>query len=40
VSWLILVNCIENRRKIRKMQGQFCWIRCELSYNFCYSGLS
>jgi hypothetical protein len=40
VSWLILVNCIENRRKIRKIQGQFCWIRCELSYNFCYSGLS
>jgi hypothetical protein len=35
--WLFLVNCVENRRKIRKMQNQFCWIRCELSYNFCYS---
>jgi hypothetical protein len=37
---LILVNCIENHRKIRKMQTQFYWIRCELCYNFCYSGLS
>jgi hypothetical protein len=37
---LILVNCIKNHRKIGKMQNQFCWIRCELSYNFCYSCLS
>jgi hypothetical protein len=34
--FLFLVNCIENRRKIRKMQNQFCWILCELSYNVCY----
>jgi hypothetical protein len=38
--WLILVNCVENHRKIEKMQKKICWIRCELSYNFCYSGLS
>jgi hypothetical protein len=38
--WLILVNCVENHRKIIKMLNQFCWICCELSYNFCYSGLS
>jgi hypothetical protein len=31
---LILVNCVETRRKIRKMQTQFCWIRGEKSYNF------
>jgi hypothetical protein len=34
VLWLFLVNCVENRRKIRKNQNKFCWIRCELSYNF------
>jgi hypothetical protein len=38
--WLILVNCVENHRKIQKMQGQFCWIRGELFYNFGYSVLS
>jgi hypothetical protein len=38
--FLILVNCVENHRKIRKMQSLFCWIHGELSYNFCYSGLS
>jgi hypothetical protein len=37
---LFLVNCVENHRKVRKMQGQFCWIFGELYYNFCYSGLS
>jgi hypothetical protein len=37
---LFLVNCVENHRKFRKMQGQFCSIRGELFYNFCYSGLS
>jgi hypothetical protein len=36
----ILVNCIENRRKIIKMQTQFFWIRGEKSHNFCYSCLS
>jgi hypothetical protein len=40
VLWLFLVNCVENRRKIRKIQNQICWIRCELSHNFCYSYLS
>jgi hypothetical protein len=39
-DFMILVNCIENHRKIRKMQTQFCWMNGELSYNFCYSGLS
>jgi hypothetical protein len=38
--WLFLVNCVESRRKIRKMQNQFCWIRGEKSHNFCYSRLS
>jgi hypothetical protein len=33
---LNLVNCVENRRKIRKIQTQFWWIRCEKSYNFFY----
>jgi hypothetical protein len=37
---LNLVNCIENSRKIRKMQTQFCGFRCEIYYNFCYSCLS
>jgi hypothetical protein len=37
---LILVNRVENRRTIRKMQGEFFWIRGELFYNFCYCGLS
>jgi hypothetical protein len=36
-AWLKLVNCVENHRKIRKFQTQFCWIRGEISYNFCYS---
>jgi hypothetical protein len=40
VPLLILVKFVENRTKIRKMQSQFCWIRCEKSYNFCYSCLS
>jgi hypothetical protein len=40
VFWLFLVNCVENHKKIGKMQNQFSWIRGELSYNFCYSGLS
>jgi hypothetical protein len=35
-----LVNCVENRRKFRKMQAQFCWVRFERSYNFCYTCLS
>jgi hypothetical protein len=28
VLWLFLVNCVENRRKIRKMQNQIFWIHC------------
>jgi hypothetical protein len=36
VLWLFLVNYLENCRKIGKMQNQFCWVRGELSYNFCY----
>jgi hypothetical protein len=40
VLWLYLVNCVENHRKLGKMQNQFFWILCELSYNFCYSCLS
>jgi hypothetical protein len=39
-EWLILVNCVENQRKITKLWNQFCWVRCELYYSFCYSGLS
>jgi hypothetical protein len=35
-----LVNSVENRRKIIKMQIQFCWIPGEKYYNFCYSFLS
>jgi hypothetical protein len=31
VNCLFLVNCVENRRKIRKMQTQFCWIRGEIN---------
>jgi hypothetical protein len=31
---LILVNYVENRRKIGKMQTQFCWIPGEKLYNF------
>jgi hypothetical protein len=38
--FLILVNCVENHREMRKIQGQFCWIHDELYYNFCYPGLS
>jgi hypothetical protein len=38
--FLILVNCVRKRRKISKMQNQFCWVRGKLSYNFCYSVLS
>jgi hypothetical protein len=37
---LIFVKSIENRRNIRKIQTQFCWIFREKSYNFCYSCLS
>jgi hypothetical protein len=32
---LILVNSVENRRKIGKMQTQFCWIPGEKLYHFC-----
>jgi hypothetical protein len=32
-----LVKCVENRRKFRKMQNQFCWVLCDEYYNFCYS---
>jgi hypothetical protein len=35
--FLKLVKCVENRRKFRKMQTQFFWIRCEEYYNFCYT---
>jgi hypothetical protein len=38
--FLIIVNCVENDIKIRKMQNQFCCIGNELSNNFCYSCLS
>jgi hypothetical protein len=38
--WLFLVNCVENRIKLRKMKNQLCWIHCELSYHFCYSCLT
>jgi hypothetical protein len=34
---LNLVNSVENCRKIRKMQNQFCWTPGEKYYNFCYS---
>jgi hypothetical protein len=34
---LKLVKCVENRRNFRKMQTLFCWIRCEVYYNFCYT---
>jgi hypothetical protein len=37
---LSFVNSVENRRKIRKVQTQFCWIPDEKYYNFCYSCLS
>jgi hypothetical protein len=37
---LIFLNCVENHRKLIKMQDQFCWIPGELYYNFCYSSLS
>jgi hypothetical protein len=37
---LFLVNCVENNRKFRKIRGQFCWIRGDLFFNCCYSGLS
>jgi hypothetical protein len=40
VPLLILVNCLENRRKFRKMQTQLCSIRGEKSHNFFYSCLS
>jgi hypothetical protein len=40
VSWLFLINCVENHRKIGKMRNQFCCNHGELSYNFCYSVLS
>jgi hypothetical protein len=35
--WLKLVKCVENRRKFRKIQNQFCWLSCYEYYNFCYS---
>jgi hypothetical protein len=38
--WLFLVNCVENHRKIRKMQNQFSRILGEISHNFCYSGVN
>jgi hypothetical protein len=31
---LKLVNSVENRRKIKKMQTQFCWFRCENTTTF------
>jgi hypothetical protein len=31
---LNFVNCVENQRKIRKMQTQFCWIPGENTTNF------
>jgi hypothetical protein len=31
VTFLLLVNCVVNYRKIRKMQNELCWIRCEIS---------
>jgi hypothetical protein len=34
---LILVKFVENRRKLRQMQNQFCWIPGEKYYNFFYS---
>jgi hypothetical protein len=34
------VNFIDNHRKFRKMQTQFCWIPGETCYNFGYSRLS
>jgi hypothetical protein len=34
-----LVKCVEHRRNFRKLQNQFCWIRCEESYNFSYTHL-
>jgi hypothetical protein len=37
---LILVKSIENRRKFKTMQTQFCWTPGEKLYNFCYSCLS
>jgi hypothetical protein len=33
--WMKLIKCIENHRKIGKMQTQFCWIHSEKPYNFC-----
>jgi hypothetical protein len=40
VTFLLLVNCVENHRKLRKIQNQFSWILCEVSYNFRYCRLS
>jgi hypothetical protein len=37
---LKLVKCVEIRRKFRKMQTQFCWIRCAKYYNFCYTQIA
>jgi hypothetical protein len=36
---LNLVNPLENRRQIRKMQTHFFWIPGEAYYNFCYTHL-
>jgi hypothetical protein len=33
----ILVKFVENHRKLREMQNQFCWIPGEKYYKFCYS---
>jgi hypothetical protein len=35
--FLKLVKCVENHRKFRKMQTQFCWMPGKNYYNFCYT---
>jgi hypothetical protein len=32
---LKIVKSVDNCKKIRRMQTQFCWIPCEKHYNFC-----
>jgi hypothetical protein len=32
-----LVKCVEIRRKFRKLQNKFCWLRGEKYYSFCYT---
>jgi hypothetical protein len=41
VNYLVqkLVKCVGIRRKFGKFRNQFCWIRCEEYYNFCYTHL-